>query len=470
MIGMVKSVNVSDMGKTLAKESHRKRVLFGTDGVRDIANLGEMTPEMALRLGRSFILFLTERGIPRPSIVVGRDTRRSGTMLEGALSTGMASAGAEVLSAGILTTPGVSFAVKHVSADGGVMISASHNPAEYNGIKFLDRDGCKLSDEDEMSIEEYLGDNLTDEWRPTGASVGEMRRLSGIAHHYANYLASFVKHANALPQSMLFDCAHGAACAVMPSLMERLGVRWHLVGANPDGMNINEGTGVIHIDHLADKVKNLGYKAGVAYDGDADRMLMVDSKGRTIDGDILMWVLARWLSAQKDLGTGVVATVMSNMALEERLAEEKIKLFRCQVGDRYVMEAMKRYGARLGGEQSGHILADTYSCTGDGLCTTIMMLNACIELNEDVDSLVDRFGRYPQRLSNLTIASGKNIDLDLVNLLSSEAEKNMAGNGRVFIRPSGTEPLLRILVEARDPNLVEEVSEHLTGLLRKHCS
>jgi phosphoglucosamine mutase len=269
---------------------------------------------------------------------------------------------------------------------------------------------------------------------------------------------------------VLFDCANGAAGVVMPGLIERLGTRWSLTGASPDGLNINEGVGVIHIGNLAARVRESGYKSGFAYDGDADRMLMVDSMGRTIDGDIVMWVLARWLAAKKDLGAGVVVTVMSNMALEERLAAEKIKLFRCPVGDRYVTEAMKRHGARLGGEQSGHIIADTYSCTGDGICTAIMMLNACLELNEDLDTLVDRFGRYPQRLSNLAIAGDRNIDMDFIESLSGEAQKSMDGKGRVLIRPSGTEPLLRVLVEARDARLVEEVSEHLTGLLREHFS
>ena len=467
---MEKSVNASEIGKPLVIQNHCKRILFGTDGVRDVANKGDMTPEMALRLGRSFVLFLTERGIPRPRIVVGRDTRRSGTMLEGALAAGMASAGAEVLSVGVMTTPGVNFAVRHVSADGGAVISASHNPAEYNGIKFLNRDGGKLSDEDELNIEEYLSDNLTDEWRPTGASVGEIRSLPGITQNYAAHLASYVKHVDALPQSMLFDCAHGAAGAVLPSLMERLGTRWPVIGAEPDGMNINEGVGVIYLSHLADNVKALKYKIGFAYDGDADRMLMVDSKGRPIDGDIVMWVLARWLASQKELGTGVVATVMSNKALEERLAGDNIKLFRCAVGDRYVVEAMKQHGARLGGEQSGHIIAETYAGTGDGLCTTIMMLNACFELNEDIDTLVERFGRYPQRLTNLTLAGGKSIDPDLIMSLSNEEENKMAGLGRVYIRPSGTEPLLRILVEAKDQSLVDEVSERLAGILKERCS
>ncbi|MDR2180946.1 MAG: phosphoglucosamine mutase [Synergistaceae bacterium] len=464
---MNEDVGALDGDKPLDRD---KRVLFGTDGVRDVANLGGMTPEMALRLGRSFILFLAERGIPRPRIVVGRDTRRSGTMLEGALCAGMSSAGAEVLSVGVIPTPGVSFAVQHVAADGGAVISASHNPAEYNGIKFLDRDGCKLPDESEVSIEEYLGDNLTDDWRPTGASVGEIRPLTDIVQSYADHLASQIEQKELLPSSVVLDCAHGAACAVMPFLLERLGVKWPLIGTDPDGLNINEGVGVIHIEHLARRVTEYGHKIGFAYDGDADRMLMVDSKGRTIDGDIAIWVLARWLASRNDLGSGVVVTVMSNMALEERLALEGLRLFRCPVGDRYVLSAMKEFGARLGGEQSGHIIADTYSRTGDGLCTTIMMLNACRDLKEDIDTLVDRFDRYPQRLSNLAITNEHSIDMDYVDSLSSEVQKRLDGNGRVFIRPSGTEPLLRILVEAKNFELVEEVSEHLTNLLKSHCS
>lgn len=447
-----------------------KRVLFGTDGVRDVANRGGMTPEMALRLGRAFILFLAERGVPRPRIVIGRDTRRSGMMLEGALSAGMTSAGAEVLSVGVIPTPGVSFAVQHIEADGGAVISASHNPAEYNGIKFLDRDGCKLSDESEISIEEYLGDNLTDDWRPTGASVGEIRLLSHIVHGYAEHLASLVKQKESLSLSTVFDCAHGAAGTVMPFLVERLGTKWSLIGVDPDGLNINEGVGVMHIRHLSNQVTGLGYKMGFAFDGDADRVLMVDSKGRSIDGDIAIWVLARWLASKNDLGKGVVVTVMSNMALEEHLARENIKVFRCPVGDRYVLEAMRENESRLGGEQSGHIIASSYTRTGDGLCTALLLLSACLDLNEDVDTLIDRFGRYPQRLSNLEIAGDRVVDMEYVGSVSDEMEKRMRGSGRVLIRPSGTEPLLRILVEARDSDLVEEVSEHLTSLLKEHCS
>jgi phosphoglucosamine mutase len=390
-------------------------------------------------------------------------------MLEGALSAGMTSAGAEIFLTGVIPTPGVSFAVRQIDADGGAVISASHNPAEYNGIKFLDREGYKLSDKSESSIEEYLGDNLTDDWRPTGASVGEIHFLRDMVNQYADHLASRVKGEN-LTSSVMFDCAHGAACSVMTSLIGCLGISWSLIGAKPDGLNINEGVGVMHIEHLARRVAESNHKAGFAYDGDADRVLMVDSAGRTIDGDIMIWVLARWLAKKGLLGAGAVVTVMSNMALEEHFSRAGIRLFRCPVGDRYVLEAMRRRGARLGGEQSGHIIADPYTHTGDGLCTALMMLSACRDLNEEADTLVDRFGRYPQRLTNLAIASDRAVDMRLVNSLTEDVRKRMAGKGRIFIRPSGTEPLLRILVEAKDPDLVDETSRSLTILLKSHYS
>ena len=446
-----------------------KRVLFGTDGVRGVANKGEMTPEMALRLGRAFILFLAERGIPRPRIVLGRDTRRSGLMLEGAISAGMTSAGAEVLSVGVIPTPGASYAVRRLGANGGAVISASHNPAEYNGIKFLDQDGCKLSDESELSIEEYLGDNLTDDWRPTGGAIGEIRQMPHLIHNYAEHLAAMLRDRQSLPSKVAFDCAHGAAAAVTPLLLQSVGAGWSLIGADPDGMNINEGVGVMHMRHLGNYVADFGASMGFAFDGDADRVLAADSRGRTIDGDIILWVLARWLDAQGLLGSGVVVTVMSNMALEGRLERDGIKVFRCPVGDRYVLDAMRHHGARLGGEQSGHVIADAFTSTGDGLCTSLLFLNAIRELEENVDTLVDRFGRYAQRLSNLSLASRDILDMDRVNEITAELQSRMEGRGRVFVRPSGTEPLLRVLVEAREAELVEEISDLLVGRLRDLC-
>lgn len=447
-----------------------KRVLFGTDGVRDVANKGGMTPEMALRLGRAFILFLAERGVPRPRLVLGRDTRRSGMMLEGALAAGMTSAGAEVLTIGIIPTPGVSYAVRSLGADGGAVISASHNPAEYNGIKFLDKDGCKLNDDSELRIEEYIGDNLTDDWRPTGAAVGEIRQVPHTVYDYADHLAPILRRGGKpLPEKIVFDCAHGAAVTVMPALLERLGLSWPLVAATPDGMNINEGVGVMYIRHLEQQVVERGCGLGFAFDGDADRVLASDSRGRLIDGDIILWVLARWLSTLGLLGSGVAVTVMSNMALEGHLEREGIKVFRCPVGDRYVLEAMRNNGARLGGEQSGHVIADAFTATGDGLCTALLFLNAIQELGEDVDTLVDRFGRYAQKLSNLSLRSKKFLDTEQIAKIAAEAQDQMGERGRVFIRPSGTEPLLRILVEAKEPDLVEEMSALLLEKLRVLC-
>ncbi|MCR5347918.1 MAG: phosphoglucosamine mutase [Fretibacterium sp.] len=457
---------VSQNGGSAVKS---KRVLFGTDGVRDVANKGGMTPEMALRLGRAFILFLMEKGgVPRPRIVMGRDTRRSGMMLEGALAAGMTSAGAEVDSIGVIPTPGVSCAVRSLGVNGGAVISASHNPAEYNGIKFLDQNGCKLSDDAELSIEEYIGDNLTDDWRPTGASVGEVHHQPALVQSYAEHLAALPR-CGEFPGKVAFDCAHGAAGAVMPMLLELLGLECPLIGAFSNGMNINDGAGVMHMEHLENYVTHFGCRLGFAFDGDADRVLAADSKGRVIDGDILLWVLARWLLSQGLLGSGVVVTVMSNMALEGHLEREGIKVLRCPVGDRYVLDAMRHSGARLGGEQSGHIIADAFTSTGDGLCTALLFLKAIHDLDEDPDTLVDRFGRYPQRLTNLPMSGNKPLDIDRVNIIAAGVQEKMNGTGRVFVRPSGTEPLLRILVEARDTTLVDEVSRLLEEELKVFC-
>jgi phosphoglucosamine mutase len=428
-----------------------------------------MTPEMALRLGRSYILFLTERGIPRPRIVIGRDTRRSGHMLEAALSSGMASAGAEVFLLGVMPTPGVSFAVKNMSVHGGAVISASHNPAEYNGIKFIDGAGKKLSDEVEESIEEYMGDNLTDDWRPTGASVGDIHQSSNILDEYIQWLCSLWGCDLPFPHAGVVDCAHGAAVDAAKALFGSLGKEWRFIGDYPDGLNINEGVGVMNMQHLAEAVGRNSLPFGLAFDGDADRALLTDSRGRILNGDIILWVLARWLASRKMLGSGVVATVMSNMALEEHLRNENINVFRCPVGDRYVMETMSKEDARLGGEQSGHIILSSFVNTGDGLCTGLFFLKACLALGEDIDTLADRFAPYPQILRNVEITRDGKMDGDFLREISTEAETLLQGAGRVLIRPSGTEPLMRVLVEAKDRNLMEHVSDKLVNAIREQC-
>jgi len=428
-----------------------------------------MTPEMAMSLSRAYVWWLTQNGFARPHVIVGRDTRRSGSMLEAAVLAGLASAGAEVSVAGILPTPAVSFAIRNQRVQGGAVISASHNPAEYNGLKFFDKNGFKLSDDDEATIEEFLEDHLLDQWRPTGASVGEIRHESKRhGEAYVEWLATLAKGVNLSGMSsLILDCAHGAAFAVAEELVRRCQLPITLVGAKPDGLNINDGVGVMYLPHLAESVKRQRAALGIALDGDADRVLLVDKFGRTLDGDILLWVLARWLKAKNSLGAGVVATVMSNMALEEHLALEEIPVFRCPVGDRYVVETMRDRGSALGGEQSGHIIASEYVSTGDGLCTGILFLRAISELGEDVSSLVDRFDRYPQLLKNVKVRDKKKTmeDARLRDALS-QAEQKLCGLGRVFVRPSGTEPFVRILVEAKEMEMLEDVCIDVEQVIR----
>ncbi len=443
------------------------RCLFGTDGVRDVANKGIMTPEMAMKLGRAFILYLTENGIPRPKIAVGKDTRRSGAMLDAALTSGMASAGAEVYNLGVFPTPGVSFTVRNVDFDGGAVISASHNPAEYNGIKFVDKAGYKLTDEAEATIEEYLGDNLMEDWRPTGASVGDMYNVHAeYRDKYLEWLKGFLGHLGDAPWPVVVDSANGAAALFSEEIFRSWGAPVTFCGIKPDGLNINEGVGVMHMPHLISAVRESKSVVGIAYDGDADRVLLCDSKGRVIDGDIMLWIMGKWMASQNKLGSGVVATVMSNIVLEEKLGESGVKVFRCQVGDRYVLEAMQQKGANLGGEQSGHIIASEFVNTGDGLFTGLLFLRACQELGEDISSLVDNFPRYPQVLKNVQVRNRDAVlgNPELADAVSA-AENTLGSSGRLVLRPSGTEPLIRILVEARDAAVMDKVCTELASTI-----
>ena len=439
----------------------KERKLFGTDGVRDLANSGNMTPELALRLGRAFIRFTRGK-----KIVIGCDTRLSGRMLEGALYSGMSSEGAEIYLAGIIPTPGVSYAVKALNADGGAVISASHNPAEYNGIKFLGADGCKLSDESEADVEEIL---FRDE-RSTSQNIGAVHDSPGLVKDYALHIASLLNPEAAM-NNIAFDCADGASAVSVPVLVEatkfsRLNTR--IISREFDGLNINKDCGVMHMENLTGYVVKNGMALGFAFDGDADRVLISDSLVRIIDGDIILWVLGRWL--KKRSGNDKVAvTVMSNMALEAHFADDGIETLRCPVGDRYVLETMRESGAGLGGEQSGHIIASEFTSTGDGLCTAMLFLNAVHEMGENVSTLVDRFGRYPQRLTNLILKRPReSVDMDSVNNIAAEYQERVQ-RGRIFIRTSGTEPLLRILVEAPELETVEELSAILSSRLEKFC-
>ncbi|WP_288297026.1 phosphoglucosamine mutase [uncultured Pyramidobacter sp.] len=445
----------------------RCRCLFGTDGVRDIANRGSMTPEMALRLGRAYVLFLIQRGTPRPKIVVGRDTRRSGRMLESALVAGMMSAGAEVILLGVIPTPAVSYGVLFFKAQGGAVISASHNPPEYNGIKFLSGAGQKLRDSEELEIEDYLGDDLIDDWRPSGASIGEMVSEEGFAIMYADRVLQILDSDRLSGMKIVFDCANGAASTVVPLIAQKLECESVLIGAEPDGLNINEKSGVMHLEALTEAVRANDADIGIAYDGDADRVLLVDRQGKVIDGDIVLWVLARWLQREGILGSGVVATVMSNGILENHLRKEGIQVFRCAVGDRYVLDMMKSTASGLGGEQSGHVIIDHYVRTGDGLCTGFAFLRACRELGEVPETLVDRFDPFPQELTNITVSDRDKVmqDAELRNAIE-QTNRELGTTGRVFLRSSGTEPLIRLLVECKDRDTLAALSDKFGAMIR----
>jgi phosphoglucosamine mutase len=427
-----------------------------------------MTPETALSFGRAFVLFLTERGVPRPRIAVCRDTRRSGAMMESALCAGMMSAGAEIYALGVFPTPGLSCVLRDGGYDAGAVISASHNPAEYNGIKFFNSLGYKLKDEDEAEIESYLGDDLLQDWRPTGASVGDLHDDGEKRAIYLDWLKSVMASIDGRAWPLVVDAANGAASDIAREVFGGWSGPVTYYGVSPDGLNINDGVGVIHIGHLASKVAENKARLGIAFDGDTDRVLMCDSKGRLIDGDIMLWIIARNMKAAGKLGKGLVATVMSNIALEEKMSAEGIEMFRCPVGDRYVFEKMLDVGALLGGEQSGHVIILDHVATGDGICTGLMFLKACAELGEDIDTLVDRFPRYPQILENLKISDRERVlSSPMLAEAAKRAEKKLKGKGRLLVRPSGTEPLIRILVESRDPKLTKEICEEMRDAILK---
>jgi len=449
------------------QDPRSSRCLFGTDGVRDIANRDSMTPEMALRLGRAYVIFLIQRGTPRPKIVVGRDTRRSGKMLESALVAGMMSAGAEVILLGVVPTPAVSFGVQFFKAQGGAVISASHNPPEYNGIKFLSGAGQKLMDSEELAIEDYLGDDLIDNWRPSGASIGEMTSEEGFAIMYADKVMHVLDSERLSGMRVVFDCANGAAASVIPLIIPKLECECFLIGDKPIGLNINEKNGVMHLDSLISAVRKHDADVGIAYDGDADRVLLVDRNGTVINGDVILWVLARWLQREGILGSGVVATVMSNGKLEVHLRRENIQVFRCAVGDRYVLDMMNSTASGLGGEQSGHVIIDHYVRTGDGLCTGFAFLRACRELGEVPETLVERFAPFPQKLTNITVSDRDKVmhEPTLKNAID-QANRELDTKGRVFLRPSGTEPLIRLLVECDDAAQLEQLTDKFSSLIK----
>ena len=431
------------------------RQYFGTDGIRGRTNAGAMTADMAMRVGQAAgKRFL--RGAHRHRVVIGKDTRLSGYMLENAMVAGFTSVGMDVVLLGPMPTPAVALLTRELRADVGVMISASHNPYEDNGIKLFGPDGFKLSDEDEEAIEAMIGD------RPALADAPEIGRARRIDDARGRYIHA-VK--GSLPDTVRLDglkiavdCANGAAYHVAPSAFWELGADVFPVGVEPNGTNINAECGSTHLDLIRQTVIENEAHIGIALDGDADRLIVVDEKGETVDGDQIMALIGCELAKRGELkGGGVVATVMSNLGLERHLAEQGLELARTKVGDRYVLEAMKAGGYNVGGEQSGHMILLDHATTGDGTIAALQVLSALVTSGKPASELLHLFEPVPQLLKNVRYAGGKPLEAASVQKAIAEAEASLDGKGRLVIRASGTEPLIRVMAEGDDRREVEAV-------------
>ncbi|MCC5804039.1 MULTISPECIES: phosphoglucosamine mutase [Rossellomorea] len=427
---------------------------FGTDGVRGVANT-ELTPELAFKLGR-FGGYVLTKDATRPKILIGRDTRISGHMLEGALVAGLLSIGAEVMRLGVISTPGVAYLTKALGAQAGVMISASHNPVADNGIKFFGPDGFKLSDDQESEIEDLLDQTVDGLPRPTGADLGQVSDYFEGGQKYLQYLKQSVDE-DFDGLHIALDCAHGATSALATHLFADLDADISTMGASPNGLNINEGVGSTHPETLAEMVKEKGADLGLAFDGDGDRIIAIDEHGQIVDGDQIMYICGKYLKSQGQLKQStVVSTVMSNLGFHKGLEENGIQSIQTAVGDRYVVEEMKKNGYTLGGEQSGHIIFLDYNTTGDGLLTGIQLVNIMKVTGKSLSELAGEMQKFPQKLVNVRVTDKHHVtDNDTVKNVIQKVEEEMNGNGRILVRPSGTEPLVRVMAEAPTEELCE---------------
>lgn len=439
---------------------------FGTDGVRGVAN-SELTPELAFKLGR-FGGYVLTKDKDRPKVLIGRDTRISGHMLEGALVAGLLSIGAEVVRLGVISTPGVSYLTKVLGAQAGVMISASHNPVADNGIKFFGPDGFKLSDEQEEEIEAYI-DLIEDTLpRPTGAKLGQVIDYFEGGQKYLQYLKQTVDEDFAGIHVAL-DCAHGATSSLAAHLFADLEADLSTMGASPNGLNINEGVGSTHPNALAAFLKEKNADVGLAFDGDGDRLIAVDENGNIVDGDQIMYICAKYMKEHGRLKHGtVVSTVMSNLGFYKGLETHGVQSVQTAVGDRYVVEEMKKNGYNLGGEQSGHIIFLDYNTTGDGLLSGLQLVNIMKMTKKSLSELAGEMKKYPQKLVNIRVTDKYHVtDNEQVKAIIEAVEAEMNGNGRILVRPSGTEPLVRVMAEASTEELCNSFVEKIANVVKE---
>ncbi|MCP3763327.1 phosphoglucosamine mutase [Domibacillus sp. A3M-37] len=439
---------------------------FGTDGVRGVAN-AELTPELAFKLGR-FGGYVLTKDAERPKVLIGRDTRISGPMLEGALVAGLLSIGAEVMRLGVISTPGVAYLTKAMDAQAGVMISASHNPVQDNGIKFFGSDGFKLSDEQEAEIEALLDQAEDTLPRPSGADLGSLNDYFEGGQKYLQYLKQSVDE-DFDGIHVALDCAHGATSSLAAHLFADLEADISTMGASPNGLNINEGVGSTHPEKLAQFVKDKEADLGLAFDGDGDRLIAIDEKGKIVDGDQIMFICARYLKEQGRLNNDtIVSTVMSNLGFYKSIEEHGIRSEQTAVGDRYVVEAMKKYNYNLGGEQSGHIIFLDFNTTGDGLLSGLQLVNIMKATKKPLSELAAEMKKFPQTLVNVRVTDKHHVtDNEKVKAEIEKVEAEMAGNGRVLVRPSGTEPLVRVMVEAATEELCRAYTDRIATIVEE---
>jgi phosphoglucosamine mutase len=443
--------------------------LFGTDGVRGTANVEPMTAETVMRLGRA-VAYVFKRSPRRHKIIIGKDTRLSGYMFESALTSGICSMGVDVLLVGPLPTPGIAFLTRSMRADAGVVISASHNPFQDNGIKFFADTGFKLPDEVEREIERLVLDDEIDHLRPTASEVGKAFRIDDALGRYNVFLKNtFPRHLTLDGIKVVIDCAHGAAYRVGPEVLAELGAEVIAIGVDPNGENINRDRGALHPQALAAAVREQGAHLGVALDGDGDRAIFVDEHGNVVDGDEVLAMVAVDLHQHGRLpNRGIVATVMSNIGLDVALQERGIKVVRVQVGDRYVVEEMLRGGFSLGGEQSGHIVFLEHGTTGDGLVTALALLSLVQESATPLSGLRGVMRKFPQKLVNLPVKERRDLDrMPSVQATIARITRELGDRGRVLVRYSGTEALIRVMVEGEHPPQVEAYVEEIAAALRQ---
>jgi phosphoglucosamine mutase len=445
------------------------RKYFGTDGIRGRAN-GVITPELALKTGQATGLVF-RRGEHRHRVVIGKDTRLSGYMIETALVAGFTSVGMDVLLLGPMPTPAVAMLTRSMRADLGVMISASHNPFDDNGIKLFGPDGYKLSDEVEQNIERLIDADVT-KHLAKGRELGRAKRIDGVHDRYIEFAKRTLPRNLSLEGlRVVIDCANGAGYRVAPDALWELGADVIPIGVEPDGFNINRECGSTAPDALCRKVREMRADIGIALDGDADRVVIADEQGHIVDGDQLLAVIAEsWRDDGLLTKPGIVATVMSNLALERHLQSLKLSLVRTPVGDRYVLECMREQGYNVGGEPSGHIILSDYTTTGDGFVAALQVLAVVKKQNKPVSQVCHRFAALPQVLKNVRYRGGKPLENSKVRSIIEDGEQRLNGHGRLVVRPSGTEPVIRVMGEGDDKVLVEEIVDGIVDALTDHAA